>query len=101
MMSRKITFRCPTKLYNELLENSENKTKIIVSALESYQSKEFRDNLLNAYLQLNNLFKQIGKHFSPEFGRSKIDINQLAFYIKDYIKNADAIDSINKTLGVD
>jgi len=99
--SRFVGFRCPTKLHIELLEGKNNKSKIIVSALESYQSKEFRDNLLNAYLQLNNLFKQIGKHFAPEFNNTSLSINQLAFLINEHIKNADAIDSTNKILGVD
>ena len=99
--SKFVAFRCPTKLFDEVLKDSENKSKTIISALESYQSKEFRDKLLDAYIQYNKLFKQIGRHFAPEFDRSEIDINQLGFYIKEYITNADAIDSINKTLGVD
>jgi len=99
--SRFVGFRCPTKLFIELLEFKDNKSKIIVSALESYQTKEFRDDLLNAYLQLNNLFKQIGRHFAPEFNNTDLDINQLVFLINEHIKNADAIDSTNKILGVD
>ena len=99
--SRFVGFRCPTKLHIELLEGKNNKSKIIVSALESYQSKEFRDNLLNAYLQLNSLFKQISSHFAPEFNHNELDLNQLIFYINENITNTDAIDTINKTLGVD
>jgi hypothetical protein len=99
--SKFVGFRCPTKLFEDLLRNDENKSKTIVSALESYQSKELRDKLLNAYIQLNKLFKQIGRHFAPEFDHSELDINQLAFYINENITNADAIDTVNKTLGVD
>lgn len=99
--SKFVGFRCPTKLFKDILENNENKSKTIVNALESYQSKELQDNLLNAYTQLNKLFKQISQHFSPEFNNINLNLKQLAFLINESITNAEAIDSTNKTLGVD
>jgi hypothetical protein len=38
--SRFVGFRCPTKLFIKLLENKDNKTKIIVSALKVYHKNK-------------------------------------------------------------
>lgn len=89
--SKFTAFRCPTTLYDELLKDSKNKSEIIVSALESYQPKEFRENLFDAYIQLSKLFHAIGLHFK---NRTTLGTNEFVNFIEAYITNTQVIDKI-------
>ena len=96
-----VAFWCPIELYEEILAKEKNMSKFIKNAIKSYKNKEYQDDLLNSYVQLIKLFKQISKHFAPESHHSILDINQLGSYITEQINNPEAIDNINKILEIE
>jgi hypothetical protein len=96
MGSKYIGFRCPEELYNEMLAKEENISKFIKSTIKSYQSKEFRDNLLNAYIQYSKLFHSIELHFRNN--RSSLGINEFINFIQMSITNTEAIDKTEEII---
>jgi len=89
-------FRCPTELFKELLESSKNKSEIIVNALKSYKSKEFRETLFSAFTQYSKLFHLIELHFKN--GRTTLSQNELINFVEASITNAESIDSMESIL---
>lgn len=90
--SKFTAFRCPTKLFEELLKNSKNRSEVIVNALKSYKSKEFRENLMKAFIQYSKLFHLIELHFRN--GRTTLSQNELINFIEASITNINSIDNI-------
>jgi len=93
--SKFTAFRCPIEIFDELLKNSNNRSKVIVNALESYQSKDFQDDSLNAYKQLSKLFHAIGLHYK---NRSTLGTNEFINFIEAYITNTETIDKIEEII---
>ena len=93
--SKYIAFRCPTDLYNELLKDQKNMSKFIKNAIKSYKGKEFRDDLLNAFLQYSKLFHLIELNFK---NRDSLGVNELVSYIQSAITNTEVIDKTEEIL---
>ena len=94
-VSKFIAFRCPTDLYNELLKDQKNMSKFIKNAIKSYKGKEFRDDLLTAFLQYSKLFHLIELNFK---NRDTLGINELVSYVQSAITNTEVIDKIEEIL---
>ena len=88
-------FRCPNELYDKLLKDSDNRSKTIVNALESFKSKDYQKNITNAYSQFSKLFHSIELHFK---NRSTLGLNEFINYINAYITNAETIDKIEEII---
>ena len=93
--SKFTAFRCPTELFDKLLKDSNNRSKIIVNALESYKSKDFQTDLTNAYKQFSKLFHSIELHFK---NRSTLGLNEFINFINAYITNTETIDKTEEIL---
>lgn len=99
--SEYVAFRCPIDLFNlhfKDIERNGMKTQILVNALKTYtptSKGEFKEVLLNGYIQFNTLFKKISEHFKN--GRKTIPINDFIDMCEKNIKY-DLIDLINEVL---
>ncbi len=93
--SKFTAFRCPTELFDNLLKDSTNKSKIIVNALKSYKGKDLQNDLRNAYTQLSKLFHAIGLHFD---NRSTLGTNEFINFINAYITDTKVIDKIEEII---
>lgn len=94
-VSKFIAFRCPIDLYNELLKDQKNMSKFIKNAIKSYKGKEFRDDLLNAFLQYSKLFHLIELNFK---NRDTLSVNELVSFVQSAITDTEVIDKIEATL---
>ena len=94
-ISKFIAFRCSWDLYEEVLKDKKNMSKFIKNAIKSYKGKEFRDDLLNAFLQYSKLFHLIELNFK---NRDILGINELVSYVQSAITNTKVIDKIEATL---
>ena len=94
-VSKFIAFRCPMDLYNELLKNKKNMSKFIKNAIKSYKGKDFRDNLLNAFIQYSKLFHLIELNFK---NRDTLGVNELISFVQSAITNTKAIDEVERIL---
>lgn len=87
--SKFVAFRCPKKLFDEILAKEVNMSKFIKGAIKIYKGKEFHNNLSIAFSQYSTLFHLIEKHFK---NRSTLGVNELVDYIQSTITNTNAID---------
>lgn len=94
-VSKFIAFRCPTDLYNEVLKDKKNMSKFIKNAIKSYKGKEFRDNLLNAFMQYSKLFHLIELNFK---NRDTLSVNELVSFVQSVITDTKAIDEVEELL---
>lgn len=94
--SKFIAFRCSWDLYNEVLKNQKNMSKYIKNAIKSYKGKDFRDNLLNAFMQYSKLFHLIELHFKNN--RTVLNVDELINFVQSAITNTKAIDKIEEIL---
>ena len=94
--SKFIAFRCPTKLYKDILEKQENMSKFIKEAIKSYKDKDYNETVLNAFTQYSKLFHLIEQHFLG--GRTTLSQNELVTFVKLTITNAKIIDNIEESI---
>lgn len=98
---RNIGFKCPIELLEVFnTTNGKSKTDIILDALRSYRSKEFRDKLLNMYIKFNAFFKQVTEFFANL--TNQMDIEKFMELMDKNITQDDfySIDEINEVLGL-
>ena len=94
MVSKYIGFRCPEKLYNEVLEPLKDNmntsmSKFIKSAIKSHK------DLLNGLKQYSKLFHLIEEYFRY---RNTLDKNKLIDFIQSSITNTESIDKIERII---
>ncbi|KKN04524.1 hypothetical protein LCGC14_1096510 [marine sediment metagenome] len=94
--SKFIAFRCPTKLYEEVLEEEENMSRFIKDAIISHKDKKYNEDLLNAFTQYSKLFHLIEMHFINN--RNTLNQNELIIFVKATITNAKTIDNIEESI---
>lgn len=98
---RLIAFKCPPDLL-EIFENTngKNKTDILIDALKSYRSKEFREKLLNSYIKYNAFFKDVSEFYNQL--ENILDIGGFIEILDKNLKENDLndINQINEVLGL-
>ena len=94
--SKYIAFRCPTKLYEEVLEKEENMSKFIKEGIMLRKNKKYNEDVLNAFTQYSKLFHLIETHFIN--GRTTLSQNELVNFVESAITNENTIDNIEESI---
>jgi len=94
--SKYIAFRCPTKLYEDILEKQKNMSKFIKDAIKSYKDKDFRDNIVNGYTQYSKLFHSIEKYITKH--KNMPTLEKFVGMTKKHISNRTIINEVEKVL---